>query len=530
MTVFEQHNVIEKALPHRDMYAMYLRKSRADLELEALGEGETLARHKAMLESLAAKHDIHPDQITIYKEVVSGESIDDRPEMQRLLSDIYAKKYKGVLVVEVERLARGNTKDQGEVADAFQVSNAKIITPAKVYDPNNEFDQEYFEFGLFMSRREYKTIRRRLVAGKTQSAQEGNYLLPQRIFGFNIERKSKKDRYLVENKEESPIVQMIFDWYTEDKLGIQAISNKLKQMGVKTSTGNNDWHRYTVRDMLCNVHYIGKISWGKQKTIKVFDEKTGKLVKKLVRTGTADIYEGKHKGIISEEQFYKAAEITKSRKQPSVKVNSTLRNPYAGLLKCCDCGRNMGYEQYGINDGRSHRIIHSKNTICKKKSVAFDAVNSEFIAALKLEVADLEMKMKSNNDDREIIKHRESIKVMENELAKQERMKKRLFDSWEADDGTYTRDEFIERKQLYTKTIDEIKQKIADAKNNAPTPVNYPERITTLHSIIDCVTDPDADAQAKNDFLKRFIDHITFDVIDYGKRRGGKPVLDVFYK
>ena len=150
----------------RDQYGMYLRKSRADLEMEALGEGETLARHKNMLEALAAKHNISMNQITVYKEMVSGDSIDERPEMQKLLADVYAKKYVGVLVVEVERLARGNTKDQGEVADAFQSSSTLIITPAKTYDPNNEFDQEYFEFGLFMSRREYKTIRRRLEAGK----------------------------------------------------------------------------------------------------------------------------------------------------------------------------------------------------------------------------------------------------------------------------------------------------------------------------------------------------------------------------
>ena len=59
MTVFEQNNAIEAALPHKEMYAMYLRKSRADIELEALGEGETLAKHKIMLFNLAAKHDIY---------------------------------------------------------------------------------------------------------------------------------------------------------------------------------------------------------------------------------------------------------------------------------------------------------------------------------------------------------------------------------------------------------------------------------------------------------------------------------------
>ena len=32
-----------------NLYAVYLRKSRADLEAEARGEGETLARHKKTL-------------------------------------------------------------------------------------------------------------------------------------------------------------------------------------------------------------------------------------------------------------------------------------------------------------------------------------------------------------------------------------------------------------------------------------------------------------------------------------------------
>ena len=186
----------------KKMYAMYLRKSRADLELEAMGEGETLAKHKAMLYALASRHDIHPDQIVIYQEIVSGESLQDRPEALRLLDDVFAGKYAGVLVTEVERLARGNTKDQGEVAEAFQMSNTKIITPAKIYDPNDEFDQEYFEFGLFMSRREYKTIRRRMETGKLQTVLDGNYVLPQKVFGYNIEKKGKNNRYLVINEED----------------------------------------------------------------------------------------------------------------------------------------------------------------------------------------------------------------------------------------------------------------------------------------------------------------------------------------
>ena len=40
-------------------YAIYLRKSRADIEAEAKGEGETLARHQAQLMELARRRDLN---------------------------------------------------------------------------------------------------------------------------------------------------------------------------------------------------------------------------------------------------------------------------------------------------------------------------------------------------------------------------------------------------------------------------------------------------------------------------------------
>ena len=152
-------------------YAMYLRKSRADREAEARGEMETLARHEKLLFETAKRMQITVS--AVYKEIVSGETISARPVMQKLLAEIEQGIWDGVLVVEVERLARGDTIDQGIVSQAFKLSDTKIITPVKVYDPNNEFDEEYFEFGLFMSRREYNTIKRRLQRGSLASVREG---------------------------------------------------------------------------------------------------------------------------------------------------------------------------------------------------------------------------------------------------------------------------------------------------------------------------------------------------------------------
>lgn len=122
-----------------EQYAIYLRKSRKDEEAEAMGLGETLARHEQLTLDLAKKMNLIIGKI--YKEIVSGDSISARPIMQELLQDVEAGMWKGVIVVEVERLARGNTIDQGIVAETFKYSSTKIITPSKIYDPNNEFDR-----------------------------------------------------------------------------------------------------------------------------------------------------------------------------------------------------------------------------------------------------------------------------------------------------------------------------------------------------------------------------------------------------
>ena len=144
-------------------YLIYLRKSRSDSELEKMGV-DVLERHEQILLSLAKQMKLSIGGI--YREVVSGDSISARPEMQKLLSEVESGRWKGVLVMEIERLARGDTVDQGIVQRAFQYSGTLIVTPAKVYNPDNEFDEEYFEFGLFMSRREYKTIKRRMQTGR----------------------------------------------------------------------------------------------------------------------------------------------------------------------------------------------------------------------------------------------------------------------------------------------------------------------------------------------------------------------------
>ena len=136
--------------------------------------------------------------------------------------------------------------------------------------------------------------------------------------------------------------------------------------------------------------------------------------------------------------------------------------------------------------------------------------------------------METDNNQAEREKHQARLDAMEAELAKLERKLKKVHMDYH--DEFYTRDEFIEWKNFYTPKIEEIKKQIQEAQDAFPEPVNYAEQIVNLHAMIDCVNDPDISAKKKNDFLKQFIDRITYDAIDYGRTKGGKVVLEVFLR
>lgn len=55
MSTFDMNKITEESFRPKDIYAIYLRKSRADVEAEKLEEGETLARHEKILTELAAR-------------------------------------------------------------------------------------------------------------------------------------------------------------------------------------------------------------------------------------------------------------------------------------------------------------------------------------------------------------------------------------------------------------------------------------------------------------------------------------------
>ena len=521
MSVFEMNNAIERAKLAK--YAIYLRKSRADLEAEKLGEGETLARHKKILTELAARKGLYIGEI--YQEIVSGaDSIEDRPEIKRLIEDCYNGKWAGVLVVEVSRLSRGSQADAQKILDCLKYANRNngvlVITPTKVYDiAHNHDDEEYMEFELFMSRREYKMIKRRMDRGREQSVVEGNYMGSYRPYGFDI-LKTKLARTLVPNEEETPIVKLMFEWTVKSNLSPYKIAAKLTAMGVPTYSGDAEWSKDTVKAILTNPVYVGKVRWNDRMQVKTM--KNGELVTSRPRSNHTDkymLYDGKHDGIIDEETFNAVSLRFHSDK---TKSNLKLINILAGLLVCKKCGKVMAYQAYAKKPTVQPRFLHSISHICNVKSAIASDVLNAVIHSLKLYIEDFEMKI-DNLPDVDENALQGQFEALQNEMRKIEKKLSKLFDAWE--DGNISDNEFVERKAVNNAKIESIKKQMVEIESSIPEKEEYQEKILHLSNALDSLLDETLDADIKNGYLKQIIDKIEF-----SRENDIEFILDIFLK
>ena len=502
-----------------DEYCAYLRKSRADYEAEQRGEGETLARHKKMLQNTAKAKGIVINKY--YCEIVSGETISSRPQMQQLLKAVEAGLWKGVLVVEVERLARGDTTDQGTVQRVFRVTNTKIITPLKEYDPTNESDNEYFEFGLFMSRREYNTIKRRLKNGRTQAALEGKWPFRTAPYGYEVVKIPKDKGFTLEIKpEEADIVKLIFEWYTKgypnldgtkSKIGMQMICNKLNEMNIKPRL-NDHWTLPTIASMLGNPVYTGKVKIGYNPTVEIIQN--GVILKKREKNKNYQTVPGLHSAIIDEETFEQVKNIRSKNPAKPLKENSTMKNPLSGLVECSYCGRKMIRRPFS---NRSH-----KDTLicplpgCKNIGADLCEVEELIIVLLEKWLKDYEIKWSTNSKANadytlSLTLTEKAMEMIQSELSDLELQLSNLHDLLER--GIYDDETFLARRQKLIiekkgkeKKLAKLEKTIVSIKAHEKSKVSLIPNVKYAIETYQTLTDP----KQKNELLSSVIDKIIY--------------------
>lgn len=496
-------------MPTTHQYCAYLRKSRADADAELRGEGETLSRHRAILSALAARKKHHIAEW--YQEIVSGETISARPEMQKLLADVGAGKWSGIYVMEIERLARGDAVDQGLVARAFKDSNTKIITPTKVYDPDNEFDEEYFEFSLFMSRREFKTINRRIQAGRMQSIREGKFIGSTAPFGYKKVKIPHDKGYTLEIiEEEAAVVRQIFDWYVngcdDERMGLVRIAGRLEDMRVPPGNQGSAWKPCRIHRIINNEVYIGKIRWGYVRKEKITAENATES--HLVTHDDYKLFDGLHMPIIDEATFEAAKRIANGRTNVPVRRDHEISNPLIGLLFCANCGHAMR----GLPAcGRQPPMVFCATRHCPTVRTNRKQVEQAILNTLKawLEAYDVSIESSVQQDSNADSELKETaIARLQSEHETLLKQKNHLHDLLEQ--GVYSVMVFAERMSNIEGRIADIGKAIAELSLQKQPVFMTPEELApAIRNVLDFY-DEATTASEKNKFLRSVISRIEY--------------------
>lgn len=374
-----------------ERYLMYLRKSRMDTDFEEVSVEETLNRHRRILESFCKERRLNV--VEVLEEVVSGESLSSRPKMLRLLELVNTGMYAGVVCIDIERLSRGSSLESGYIMQVLQTNNCKIITPSKIYDLQNESDEQFTDMKFMFSRYELKTITKRLVRGRNQSASEGKFLGSVAPYGYRTYKlPGVKGNSLKIEPNEAEIVRMIFNMYGEQGIGYNTIAYQLNQMHIPSQTGT--WGQTSITNILSNEVYLGMIRWKHEPTKRIV--KDGMIAKKRVTSKDYELYEGLHEPIISQEQWDRVKAKQRERNHASVNSNRQLANPFATILLCEKCGAVMK-RNVPAKSQKTSPWYRCPTRGCDCRAIKCDFAEDEILKAMREWLAEYTIKVETNN-------------------------------------------------------------------------------------------------------------------------------------
>lgn len=476
--------------------AIYLRKSRAE---DGQDTDAILRHHRETLTEYAARAGIHI--IEVYPEVASGESLYARPQMLRLLEDVEAGKYQCVLCMDMDRLSRGSMRDQGIILDTFKDSGTLIVTPDKIYDLSVETDEQYAELKTFISRQEYKAITKRLRRGLMRSISEGCYVANAPYGYRRVTVAGKSTLEIIE--PEARFVRLMFQLYA-DGFGCVSIARKINAMGAKPRRAP-EFHRNSVKKILDNPVYIGKVVWNQKSHIKKNRRGNPKHITIYNPKEKWLIVDGIHPAIIDPGLWERVQAISKLRYTPS-KQDGTIRSALAGIVRCEKCGGHM----QRLTFAKGGCYLNCPRPGCCA-SAKFEYVEETLITILEdiLQSLQLEAVPETESEGETI-----ALQAVRVEITAADRAKARLYDLVES--GAYSVEEFRERMDAAKNRISALKKEEAEILERLESSPDRTQQAESIKNLLDVYWE--LDAAGRNALLKSIIK-----VVWYKKEKKTKP-------
>ena len=495
------------------IWIMYLRKSRQDDPNETVEE--VLAKHEAQLQDWAERELGYriPEEY-IFREIVSGERISDRKELQKVLRAIESDEVAGIICKDAPRLSRGDLLDCGTLMTTLQFTSTLVATPMMVYNIEDKMERRFFQDELLRGSSYLDYVKEVLATGREVAVtKRGAFIGSTAPYGYK-KIKIGKLCTLEPHETEADVVRMMFDLYLNHDMTFHSIGRKLDSMGIKPRTGIC-WRDTSIRQIISNHHYDGKVVYGKRKTKTVIED--GKQVRKRKRLTDPDqftVVDGAHPALVDHETFVKANE--KRTNNPRIIKDLKLSNPLAGVLVCAKCGKAMKKAPYTHADDRYTCTYHNPGCM---KSIKVKEVMAAVITALEeAELPKLKANLDSDQGNSAAIQQKILDGLMKQmaEYKEQEEMQYELLET-----KKYTPELFEKRNSALREKMKQCEIQIDETRRTMPKPIDYAERIIALENAIKALKDDTLSCEEQNKILKKIVEKIELETYPLPKRSTG---------
>ena len=357
--------------------AIYIRVSTED----QAKEGYSLEVQREHLESFASREGYQV--FKIYNDDGYSGYNTERPALKELVEDAKNKCFDLVLVYKLDRFSR-NLKDLLNLVDNLSSFGINFKSATEPFDTTTSAGKLMFQQLGSFAEFERNRLKERIVPGMIKSVKEGNWLGARYApFGYNY---NKENKLLEINKEQAKLVKIIFLMCIEGK-SVNSITKYLTRKGYRNRNGNI-FSASLIRNILKNRVYEGKIVWNRHRYDKA--KKTPKGHRYITNPDDKVIIaEGKHKPIISSEDFQLAQEQLKIRRIDIRKKPSAY--PLSGILFCSKCN----HKYLGHSAISNHRTQEKKRWYrcsgyqrsfisCKNKSVKAEDIEPKVAQILEI--------------------------------------------------------------------------------------------------------------------------------------------------
>lgn len=319
-----------KNVPINNKYFVYCRKSSEseDRQMQSVVDQQKVLSSLANKQSLAVKK--------IFKESKSAKA-PGRLVFNEMIDTIKKdESIKGILCWHLNRLSR-NPVDSATLQWLLQTGTiTDIITPTKIY---TEADADLLmSLEGALANRFIRDLRRDTKRGIQAKLDKGQAPVFAPVGYKNNTHKKQGDRDISPHPTYFTLMKKVFDLALTGEFSLELLTEKAKGMGIRNNRGKHI-SKSQMADILHSPFYAGKFLYA------------GKL------------YQGKHKPILTEEEFDLLQDILSGKSRPRKQKHDF---PLTGLIRCGECGMMITAESHTktYQNGKKQTFVYYR---CTKK-------------------------------------------------------------------------------------------------------------------------------------------------------------------